>query len=664
MPDALDGRYRGAGLRAVTMPLGGIGTGSIAIAGDGSLRQWQIHNQANHLGCVPHSFFAIWARGNRPPEEPVVRVLQSPALIDLPGQAPPTANDHVVPPAHRRLLERLPGVMETEFEGRYPIANVTFRDDALPVDVSLEAFNPFIPLRSDDSGIPAILFNVTIGNPTNRVMLVSIVGTLQNAIGWDGIAPIVDDRCDLYGGNANHLVQTGDQTIIAMDNAWLPRDDPRAGSMAFAVDSPGATWLTQWNELDGFWADFTGDGQLSNRTDSTPSAEGRTWNGALAVPMKLQPGDVRTVRFTLAWHIPNRVINWSQRHYFKFDDPKSRFYLGNRYTTRFRSATDVALVVARERERLTGQTRLARDTLYDTTLPFSLIDAVTAQISIARSPTCFWTESGAFYGFEGCNGISTTHIEPMHGSCPLNCTHVWNYEMAVARLFPDLERTMRDTEWEIQQHPTGYLPHRVLLPTYLPRPWDREMGGPANPALDGLLGAILKSYREYLACGDDAWLGRHWPRMKLALDHLWSAHDPERTGVIEGEQPNTYDISIYGANTFIGTLYLAALRVMEELAKRQGEPELASACHAVFERGRARLETLWNGEFYVQEVDFNAYPVQNWGIGCHTDQLLGQWWAHMLDLGYLYPPARVKGALTAVMKYNYLADFTGFKQAP
>ena len=31
--------YRGEALRALTLPLGGIGTGSIALAGDGGLRQ-------------------------------------------------------------------------------------------------------------------------------------------------------------------------------------------------------------------------------------------------------------------------------------------------------------------------------------------------------------------------------------------------------------------------------------------------------------------------------------------------------------------------------------------------------------------------------------------------------------------------------------------------
>ena len=35
------------------------GGGSIALAGDGGLRQWQITNTVNHVAHVPDSFFAI-----------------------------------------------------------------------------------------------------------------------------------------------------------------------------------------------------------------------------------------------------------------------------------------------------------------------------------------------------------------------------------------------------------------------------------------------------------------------------------------------------------------------------------------------------------------------------------------------------------------------------
>ena len=164
-------RYRGESLRAVAMPLGGIGTGTIALCGDGSLRQWQIHNQVNHLACVPHSFFAVWARRVRSTEQPIARVLQSNAWYDTEGPAaPPTSNDHMVPLAQRKLLEKLPGVGSIEFSGEYPIAELHYADPALPLQVTMEAFSPFIPLDSKNSGLPAIIFNLTATNPTEHVI--------------------------------------------------------------------------------------------------------------------------------------------------------------------------------------------------------------------------------------------------------------------------------------------------------------------------------------------------------------------------------------------------------------------------------------------------------------------------------------------------------------
>jgi hypothetical protein len=135
--------------------------------------------------------------------------------------------------------------------------------------------------------------------------------------------------------------------------------------------------------------------------------------------------------------------------------------------------------------------------------------------------------------------------------------------------------------------------------------------------------------------------------------------------VIEGEQPNTYDISIHGANTFIGTLCLAALRTVEEFACRMQEADLAAECRTVFVRGREQIEQrLWNGEYYVQEVDFAEHPEQNWGTGCHSDQLFGQWWAHLLGLGHLLDPDRVRSAAIAIATHNFRECFAGHRQQP
>ena len=45
--------------------------------------------------------------------------------------------------------------------------------------------------------------------------------------------------------------------------------------------------------------------------------------------------------------------------------------------------------------------------------------------------------------------------------------------------------------------------------------------------------------------------------------------DSKGDGVIHGAQPNTYDCAIYGANTFIGTYYMAALLAAEQMALLQ-----------------------------------------------------------------------------------------------
>src|SRR2546422_5749753 len=51
--------YRGEQLRAVAMPLGGIGAGVIALAGDGGLRQWQGGSKLGHLAHLPRTLLAF-----------------------------------------------------------------------------------------------------------------------------------------------------------------------------------------------------------------------------------------------------------------------------------------------------------------------------------------------------------------------------------------------------------------------------------------------------------------------------------------------------------------------------------------------------------------------------------------------------------------------------
>ncbi|MBN2294308.1 MAG: glucosylceramidase, partial [Pirellulales bacterium] len=68
------------------------------------------------------------------------------------------------------------------------------------------------------------------------------------------------------------------------------------------------------------------------------------------------------------------------------------------------------------------------------------------------------------------------------------------------------------------------------------------------------------------------------------------------------------------------------------------------------------------GEYYIQIPD--PVPRRDYLTGCYIDQMLGQWWALQIDLGWLYPPKHVQSAMSALFRYNFRTDFHGIEQTP
>jgi non-lysosomal glucosylceramidase len=389
------------------------------------------------------------------------------------------------------------------------------------------------------------------------------------------------------------------------------------------------------------------------RAPTGPSPAGHTWDAAVAVAFALQPGETATIDVVHAWWFPNRYADFDRfgpQHSYA----RSRFWVGNHYATRFGGALDVLDAYLADREHLDTASRAWADAVRSSDLPPSLREVVSAQGTLVRSPTLFRTADGRAYGFEGALGTSTRNWNgDVGGSCPLNCNHVFNYEQAFSRLFPDLGRDMRDTELSVQA-PDGSLPHRVVLPLYLPQLNGVAIGGPERPALDGMLGAVLKTYRSVLDGAGDGWLRGHWPALRRLMDHITTTWDADGDGVLQGDQPVTYDISLHGPNMFVGGLWLAALLAMDRMACLV-EPSAAAFFQDRFTIGSENYDKLlWNGEFYAQPATGEAY---DFGRGCLSDQLLGQWWAHQLGLGHILPADRVRTALASIVRYNLRTGF-------
>lgn len=219
-----------------------------------------------------------------------------------------------------------------------------------------------------------------------------------------------------------------------------------------------------------------------------------------------------------------------------------------------------------------------KDTLFHSTLPASVLDAITANLSVLKSPTCVRLTDGTLYGFEGCHDDA--------GCCEGSCTHVWNYDQATPFLFPALARSMRNIEFKYSLLPNGQMMFRLMLPPQRTNVDRSRNEGLGRAAADGQMGSVIKMYREWKIAGDTEWLRSLWPRVKAALEFAWSPDnadhwDADRDGVMEGVQHHTLDVEIYGPNSYITGYYHTALRAAAEMARAVGD-EAAARGHITF----------------------------------------------------------------------------------
>lgn len=656
--------YRGRELDNIAFPLGGIGTGMISLGGWGQLRDFEIFNRPHKGLSFKWTFFSLFARKGQ--DEPVTRVLQGPVGgVNFAG---------IGSGVDGWDGSGLPHFRSVEFVGAFPFAHLHFDDPDVPLEVSMEAYNPFIPLNPDDSGLPIAMFCFHLKNPTDETVQATLFANLENKVGYPEV-----------GGGVIEYFERERVCGLKMSTRQHPPESPRYGTLVLATPHQDVQVQTRWfrsyafGPLDRFW-DQASRGELEECRETSVLEEGLgsgslrpggTDVGSIALRATLDPGETARLPVWIVWHNPNFEKYWGSvepRHVWR-----------NYYAARHEDAVAVAEYVAREHDRLERETRAFADALFSSTLPEAVLDAVSSQISTLKTPTCIRLEDGTFWGWEGC--------KPEAGCCEGTCTHVWNYAQALPYLFPSLERSIRDADYGFNLHEDGHMTFRLPLP----------LGTHPEPAFhaaaDGQLGGILKVYREWLICGDDAWLAQLWPSVKRALEYAWKYWDQDKDGVIEGLQHNTYDIEFCGPNAMTGSFYLGALRAAAEMARHLGEAGKAEEYRAVYESGRARMDaTLFNGEYYVQDVRLDAldlaphepsgpfqvydpsmppesrlldpekpdFPKLQIGEGCLSDQMIGQWYARMLDLGDLFDPDNVREALASIFRYNWKSDLSKF----
>jgi len=179
--------------------------------------------------------------------------------------------------------------------------------------------------------------------------------------------------------------------------------------------------------------------------------------------------------------------------------------------------------------------------------------------------------------------------------------------------------------------------------------------------VDGHAGTILRIYREHTMAPDNSFLSNNWSKIKQSIQYMID-HDKEKSGkadgVLEGIQYNTLDRMWYGKITWISGLYAATLRAGAEMAAEMGDKRFAKTCSKIADKAYENISSeLFNGEYFIQELDPEHLDAPNTNIGCHSDQLLGQYWASQVGLGYILPKDQIDKALNSIMKYNYVENY-------
>jgi len=354
--------------------------------------------------------------------------------------------------------------------------------------------------------------------------------------------------------------------------------------------------------------------------------------GAVQASTAIDPGAEVELTFIVAWCFPT-LPRESFQALVEADHLKRRYGRGSS------DARQVVMYVLDHFEELSKSTHLWHTMWYDSTLPWWFLERTFANTSIAASATCYRFDDGRFYANEG------TYC------CAGTCTHVWQYAQALARVFPELERSTREmVDFGLAFHDdTGVIDYRGE--------YGRQL------AIDGQAGTILRALREHQMSADDSFLKKSWPRIKKALE-LLIARDKKQRGLLDGEQYNTLDASWYGEIAWTSSLYLAALRAGEAMAIAMGDAQFAANTRVLAERGaKSMVERLYDGEYFIQVIDPDHPEATNTNKGCHIDQVFGQCYAHQLGLPRILPAEETRSALRSLWKYNFAPDVGAYRSS-
>jgi uncharacterized protein (DUF608 family) len=633
--------YSGEYNNRIAFPIGGIGAGMFCLEGTGAISHMSVRNNPE-MYYEPGMFAAICLKGT-----------ENRAIV-LEGQVPEWKKfgqrDSGLGGAFGPAWG-LPRFEEAVFKAKFPFAEISLKDKEYPLTVNITGWNPFIPTDEDNSSLPVAGIEYHFKNTGSKL-----------------------EDC-VFSYNSRHNIGQPDakQYIKSMKNGFVITVDGTATAPEkqgeFAIYTNEDNTIVDHCWFRGGWFDpltMAWNVIKSGEPKNTPPVERDAPGASLFVPFKLNPGEEKTIRVMMSWYVPNTNARFGDENPANKElvekNPLLKYHKPW-YSSKFKNVNDVAEFWRSNYKQLKTNTTLFTDSFYKSTLPAEVVEAVAANLTILKSPTVLRQYDGRFWTWEGSGDT--------WGSCHGSCTHVWNYAQAVPHLFPALERSLRETEFNENQNAEGHQGFRANLPI---TPLIHNF----HSAADGQLGGIMKVHREWRVSGNTTWLKVMFPKVKTSIDYCIKTWDPKRRGVIKEPHHNTYDIEFWGPTGFATSFYLGALNAIIIMGTYLNED--VSPYKKLQKAGKAYLENeLFNGEYFIQKIQWTGLqapdptkvqafntkytdeglvllkqegPKYQYGVGCLSDGIIGGWLSRMCGLGDVADATKTKSHVVAVHKYN------------
>lgn len=641
-----NGVYTGEYLNRIAFPVGGIGAGMFCIEGTGAISHMSVRHHPE-VFSEPCMFAAISVKGL----ENGTKVLEG-NVPDWKKFGQP--NSGLGAPGNSFGLPRFEQV---SFHARFPFARIELTDSDLPLAVEMTVWSPFIPTDADNSSLP--------------------IGAIEYRFKNTG-SKVVDAVFSYNSKNFMAIPDSSSNSIKAMPNGYIlsqerGRNAPhQQGEFAIFTDAPGAVIDHCWFR-GGWWDPLTMAWNTIKNSEmkNTPAVESGAPGASLFVPVKLGPGEETVIRLMMAWYVPDSELRAGRdpANTPKCNPESGDCFYKPWYSSRFKNINGVVDYWLGHYTSLKKQSEDFRDAFYASTLPAEVLEAVAANLTILKSPTVMRQFDGRMWNWEGCGDNK--------GSCHGSCTHVWNYAQAVPHLFPDLERTLRNTEFNESQNEEGHQTFRSALPI-------RPVGHAFHSAADGQLGGIMKVYRDWRISGDKEWLAGMYPLVKKSMDYCIRTWDPRQQGVLDEPHHNTYDIEFWGPDGMCTSFYLGALKAIATMGEYLGDD--VKLYRDLCAKGKQHMESeLFNGEYFIQKIQWKGLnapdptelqtfyagysdeakallqkegPKYQYGNGCLSDGVLGAWIASVSGLDNILDVEKTKSHLRAIHQYNLRTDLT------